>query len=111
LLQLQDKGRVSLADRLSRWFPALPQAERITLRVLANSTSGYADYVRDEAFIEAFYGDVFRRWTPRELIDISTSKPLVCEPGAYFNYSHANFVILGRGVAQRHAQAGGEAHA
>ena len=47
LLQLQDKGRLSLDDPVSKWLPHLPNADRVTLRMLANSTSGYADWIQE----------------------------------------------------------------
>ena len=46
LLQLQDDGKLSLDDRVSKWFPALPNADGVTLRMLANSTSGYPDWIQ-----------------------------------------------------------------
>lgn len=46
LLQLQDAGRLSLDDPLSKWLPKLLNADRVRLRMLANSTSGYADWAR-----------------------------------------------------------------
>ena len=36
LLQLQDEGRLSLDDKLAKHRPGLPNADRITLRMLAN---------------------------------------------------------------------------
>jgi D-alanyl-D-alanine carboxypeptidase len=59
LLRLQDRGRLSADDKLSNWFPGLPEANRITLRMLANSTSGYSDYVRSDAFSTALDADPF----------------------------------------------------
>jgi len=47
LLQLQDRGRLSLDDPVSNWLPDLPNADRVTLRMLANSTSGYADWIQE----------------------------------------------------------------
>ena len=44
-LQLQEKGVLSLDDKLAKWFPDYPKADRITLAMLLNATSGYADYV------------------------------------------------------------------
>ncbi|HKA99844.1 MAG TPA: serine hydrolase domain-containing protein, partial [Methyloceanibacter sp.] len=44
LLQLHDKGVLSLEDKLSKWFPDYPKADQITLKMLINGTSGYADY-------------------------------------------------------------------
>ena len=43
LLQLQDQGRLSLDDPVSNWLPDLPNADRVTLRMLASNTSGYPD--------------------------------------------------------------------
>jgi Beta-lactamase class C and other penicillin binding proteins len=91
LLQLRDEGLVTLDDKLSRWFPDYPNADRITLQMLANSTSGYEDYV---PFLP-LEDDVFRHWKADELVHIAFSKPVVCEPGTCFHYSHVNFVILG----------------
>lgn len=91
LLQVHDEGRLSLADKLSKWFPDYPKADAITLEMLANSTSGYADYVLDLGI----YDDVFRQWRVDELIKVALAKPMVCEPGTCFAYSHANYVILG----------------
>ncbi|MFF4323479.1 serine hydrolase domain-containing protein [Streptomyces sp. NPDC001568] len=95
LLQLVDRGKVSLDDKLSRWRPDVPHADEITLGMLASTTSGYADYVRDPKFIADLYKDPFRNWTASELVKISVSKPLVREPGSGFAYSHANWVLLG----------------
>jgi D-alanyl-D-alanine carboxypeptidase len=94
LLRLQDHGRLSIDDRLSKWFPRLPNANKVTLRMLANSTSGYSDYVRNPGFLHAFYADPFREWTPRELIRIGISHTDFA-PGTSFDYSHTGFVILG----------------
>ena len=48
LLQLHEKGVVGLDDRLSKWFPDYPKADQVTLTMLINGTSGYADYVTDK---------------------------------------------------------------
>jgi CubicO group peptidase (beta-lactamase class C family) len=45
LLQLDDEGVVDMDDTIDAWLPELPASDRITLRMLANSTSGYVDYV------------------------------------------------------------------
>ncbi|MFJ9338214.1 serine hydrolase domain-containing protein [Streptomyces sp. NPDC101733] len=95
LLRLVDEGRVSLDDKLSTWRPELPHADEITVRMLASTTSGYADYVTDPKFDAALYANPFRQWTAPELVRLSVSKPLVKPPGSGFVYSHANWVLLG----------------
>lgn len=95
LLQLVDEGVVSLDDRVSRWLPDLPHADRVTLGQLARMTAGYPDYVHEEDFVLAFMADPFRRWTPREQLALVVDQPLLYEPGTNWNYAHTNYVILG----------------
>ncbi|MER5774330.1 serine hydrolase domain-containing protein [Streptomyces sp. NPDC002039] len=95
LLQLVDEGKVGLDDPVSRWLPDLPHAEQTTLRMLGGSTTGLRDYVPDPRFVAELYANPFRQWTPRELIALSTDRPLLYAPGTNWSYSHANFVILG----------------
>lgn len=96
LLELVDRKRVSLDDKVSKWLPGLRYADRVTLGQLAQMTSGYSDYVlQNPEFIAAIYANPFRSWTPEELLAYSTSKPLVYEPGTNWNYAHTNYVILG----------------
>jgi D-alanyl-D-alanine carboxypeptidase len=96
LLQLRDKGVLDIDDRLSKWFPEYPKADQITLTMLINGTSGYADHVTDASFLQAFYADPFRQWHPDELIAIGLKRPMICDPGTCWSYAHTNFVILGK---------------
>ncbi|WP_432753798.1 serine hydrolase domain-containing protein [Streptomyces sp. JL2001] len=95
LLRLVDEGRVRLDDPVSRWLPDLPYAHRITLRMLAASTSGLVDYSTDPAFLAAQEDNPFRQWTSEELVARATGKPLLYAPGANWSRSRANSVILG----------------
>jgi CubicO group peptidase (beta-lactamase class C family) len=96
LLELVDQKKVSLDTKLSEFLPDLPNADRITLKNLANMTSGYADYVYQPEVTHALNLDPFRQWSSDELIRIGTSKPMMFEPGTNWGYSHTNYVILGR---------------
>ena len=100
LLELVDQNKVSLDDKLSKFLPDLPQADRITLKNLANMTSGYTDYVYEPEVLHAIYLDPFRQWTPQELIKIGVSKPMMFEPGTNWGYCHTNYVILGQVIEQ-----------
>ncbi len=96
LLEFVDQKKVTLDTKLSAYFPDLPNAQRVTLRNLAQMTSGYADYVYQPETITGIYQNPFRQWTPEELIRIGVSKPMQFAPGANWGYSHTNYVILGR---------------
>jgi CubicO group peptidase (beta-lactamase class C family) len=95
LLQLVDQGVVGLDDPLAAWLPDLPDADRVTLRMLADMTAGYPDYVTNPRFSRDVYVDPFRQWTPQELIAVSLSTPRLYAPGTNWAYSHTNYVILG----------------
>ncbi len=100
LLQLQDRGQLSLDDPVSNWFPDLPNADRVTLRMMANDTSGYRDWIQgNPAFVDALFADPFRQWKTQELLDVAFARGLACEPGACFNYAHTNYAILAKVVA------------
>ena len=96
-LQLQDEGRLDLDDRLSKYLPNYPNADRVTLRMLASVTSGYPDYIQENPpFQAAQLANVFRQWNDDELLDYAFAQPIVCDPGACFHYAHTNFILLGR---------------
>ena len=100
LLELVDQKKVTLDDKLSKFLPDLPHADRITLKNLANMTSGYADYVYEPEVLQGIYLDPFKQWTPQELIKIGVSKPMMFEPGTNWGYCHTNYVILGQVLEQ-----------
>jgi len=72
----------------------------VTLRMLANCTSGYPDYVRSEKFAAEVLKNPFRQWRAQELIDYGLATPMPYQPGAGWNYSHTNFAILGEILQQ-----------
>lgn len=95
LLQLADEGKLELDSTIDRWYPRIPQADRITLRMLANMTSGIGDYVN--AAIPKVCARPQRRWRPDELIRIGAGLPRAFEkPGSESSYSTTNTIILGR---------------
>ena len=44
VLLLQEEGKLSLDDRVSKWLPELTRANEISIRQLLSMTSGYQDY-------------------------------------------------------------------
>lgn len=104
LLQLVDQGIVGLDDPIDQWLPELPDADRVTLRMLINSTSGYPEYVGYNRFEDAIYADVFRTWSPEELIAIAFEQPPQFNPGTNWGYAHTNFVLLGLALERATSQ-------
>ena len=95
LLEFVDQHKTTLETKLSAYFPDVPNANAVSLRSLAQMTSGYVDYVYTPELLDGYYANPFRQWTPAELIHIGVSKPLEFAPGTNWGYSHTNYVILG----------------
>jgi len=98
LLELVDEQpeAVGLNDKLSKFLPEIPGASEVTLKNLANMTSGYQDFVYEPEVLHGVNLNPFRQWTAEERIQIGVSKPLWFDPGKNWAYSHTNYVILGR---------------
>jgi D-alanyl-D-alanine carboxypeptidase len=95
LLQLADAKRLSLDDPVSKYEPWVPNGKRITLRMLANMTSGLFSYTRDKAWVKELLADPYRVWTPRQLIDVAIANKPEFAPGTGWSYCNTNTVLLG----------------
>jgi D-alanyl-D-alanine carboxypeptidase len=101
LLMLVEQGRINLDDKISRWFPDLLSADRVTVRMLVANTAGYIDYVTVEDFLKLQLAEPFRTFTDEELINYSVRDgKMNFPPGTSQQYSHTDNVILGQ-VIQR----------
>jgi CubicO group peptidase (beta-lactamase class C family) len=98
LLRLVDQKVITLDDPLANWLPDLPDAEQVTLRMLANMTAGYPDFEQNPKLDQLLYADPFRQWTPEEQIELGLSTPRVFAPGTNWDYSHTDYVILGQAL-------------
>jgi CubicO group peptidase (beta-lactamase class C family) len=89
VLMLQEDGKLSLDDRVSKWFPQLTNANAISIRQLLSMTSGYQDYwPQDYVFMDmqrpAPASEIMARWA---------GKALDFTPGTKWQYSNTNYVI------------------
>jgi CubicO group peptidase (beta-lactamase class C family) len=101
LLQLQEQGRLDLDDTLAKHLPhsGVPNADRVTLRMLGHAISGYPDWIQgNQAFSDVLLANPFRLWNDQQLLDAAFAQPLICDPGACFHYAHTNFLLLGQVV-------------
>lgn len=97
LMMLAEQGRIHLDDTIARWYPDLPSADKVTIRMLAANTAGYFDYVHKAAFVRDFLANPFRSFTPDELIAYGVRDGLMAyAPGTSQRYSHTEYVILGQ---------------
>ncbi|MEZ0284929.1 MAG: serine hydrolase domain-containing protein [Thermoleophilia bacterium] len=100
LMRFVDEGVVRLDDTVDRWMPTLPEADKVTLKMLANQTTGYSDFETDPAWNAAWNADPFHVFTFRERLDYAFSRPQQFAPGTNWSYAHTNFMILGNILAK-----------
>lgn len=95
LMQLVEKKKLNLNDKVSRWYPDLPNATSVTLAMLANGTSGYPDYVFNKKFVDELLSHPFRNWSDKVILEYAFMEPPRFMPGTSQRYSHTDYVLLG----------------
>jgi CubicO group peptidase (beta-lactamase class C family) len=96
ILLLAEHGRLTLDDKLSRFLPEMPNADKITLRMLLNQTSGLHNYPLTSEHKWPLEGQI----DPGKLFAIlKTDKPDFA-PGEKWEYSNTNYAVLAEIVAK-----------
>ncbi len=95
LLQAADKGLLSLDDTIDKYVKGVPNGDKITLRRMADMTSGIASYTEDEQWVKEWASDRDRVWKPEELARIGLKDSPLFDPGTEWYYSNTNYVLLG----------------
>lgn len=94
LLQLADKGELSLDDPISKYVEGTPNPEA-TLGQLAAMRSGIPSYTFSDEFQERLFTRPTEPWTPEELIGLVEDSEPDFAPGTETSYSNTNTVLLG----------------
>ena len=89
ILILQQQGKLSLQDPVSKFFPELTRSSDVKILNLLTHTSGYQDYAPQDYTIPAWKlpGD------PLAVVHEFAGKPLDFDPGTQWQYSNTNFVL------------------
>jgi CubicO group peptidase (beta-lactamase class C family) len=94
ILQLEEEGKLSVQDLLSKYMPELPNADKITLHQLLNHSSGLADFLEAED-IKKHYR---KPHSEEEIISSFKNEPLTSEPGEKYAYISSDYYLLGKVV-------------
>jgi D-alanyl-D-alanine carboxypeptidase len=96
LMVLADRKRLSLDDPVSKYLPYVPNGSNITLRMLANMTSGIFNFTEDAIWLQQWEANPHRIWSARELVNAGLSHPPYFAPGKGWHYSNTNTVLVGQ---------------
>lgn len=99
-LQLVQEGRLDLDDRIEKWlgtkawFPRLPNAHDITLRMLMNHSSGIPNHVELKSFEKASLAGWARDIAYDDLIAFILDKKPLFPAGKGFYYADTNYILV-----------------
>ncbi|MEZ4669760.1 MAG: serine hydrolase domain-containing protein [Anaerolineae bacterium] len=98
VMQLRDKGLLSLDDAASKWLPEeitsnIANADVATVRQLLMMRSGIPEYLEDD-FFNAVSDDPGHAWTPEEALQFAYGLPPSFAPDEGFEYCNTNYVLL-----------------
>ncbi len=89
IMALVDDGKLTVTDKLTKFFPDAPPAWRdITVQHLLTHTSGIANYTGGKV-------DYRKDYTEDELVKLAYGLPLDFAPGDQWRYSNTGYMILG----------------
>lgn len=95
ILQLHDKKRLDIEDRISKYFPDFPKADTITIRNLLNMNSGITDFA-DGEFLREWFDDPEMDFSMEAAVEMSAKKAESFYPaGEKVVYSNVNYTLLG----------------
>lgn len=89
VLLLVQQGKLSLDDRVEKWFPDLGDASRVTVRQLLNHTSGIRDFWPQD-FVPP---EMLRPTSEAAIMQEWARRPLDFEAGTQWQYSNTGYVV------------------
>ena len=92
ILKLQEEGKLTLSDPISKYLPGYPNGEKITLYHLLTHTSGIDDYTKHFKPLQFIFKKTVSK---QKVINTVKNKELSFAPGTQFQYSSTNYYLLG----------------
>lgn len=98
IMRLQEEGKLSVEDEVSKWIPELPtRGNTIRIRHLLNHTSGLPEYTR-------YLTDPYRPLPLAAMINLIKDKPFTFPTGEGWAYGNSGFYLLGTVVERASGQ-------
>src|SRR6478672_1798981 len=92
VMYLQEKGKLNINDKLSKYFPELPFADSVTIYNLLTHTSGIFNYTNNGDFMKT---QAVKTASRDKIFALFNNKPLEFAPGSRFSYSNSGYSLLG----------------
>lgn len=98
VMMLVEEGKISLDEKITKYFPDAPQAwNRITVRHLLSHTSGIQNHVAVPGYLNIFKTNLSFETTPtqEEILKEFFKLPSEFEPGETWAYDNTGYYLLG----------------
>ena len=108
IMQLVEKKKLSVNDKVSKFFPDFEAGDKITIEMLLNMRSGLTDHINSAD--DFFPKNVYRRIELKQMeckpveenlvLDYLNEAPLLAEPDSTYFYCNTNYFLLARIIEQ-----------
>ncbi len=108
VMQLVQKGKLSVEDKLSKFFPDFEAGEKISVEMLLNMRSGLTDHINSGD--DFFPKNVYRRIEVKQMecqpvsenlvLEYLNTAPMLAEPDSTYFYCNTNYFLLARIIEQ-----------
>ncbi len=92
VLKLAEQQKLSLDDKISKYFPDLKRGDEITIKNLLTHTSGLSEIFRDTFFLKE---NKQKHISKEKLLSFFIDKSLYFDPGTQYAYCNSGYVLLG----------------
>lgn len=99
ILRLKEMRKINLDDKITKYLPQsisskITNAEKISVRMLLNHTSGIAEYNTDPRYITYLVQHPLYKFSTNDYLQFIAGKPSQFKPGSDYAYTNTNYMLL-----------------
>jgi len=99
ILQLKEKGKIVLDAPVTKYLPVMysryiRNAEKITVRMLLNHTSGIPEYNENTGFVSQVIEHPLRNFSATDCLKSIAEEGPLFAPGSKYKYINTNYLLL-----------------
>ena len=92
IMQLVDEKKLTLDTKLSKFYPKIPNADKITIHHLLHHRTGIPDFLNDDPTVGEF---IYAENKKEDLVKRIENYTSAFEPNSQHKYSNSNYNLLG----------------
>lgn len=104
IILLEQKNKLSVDDKLSKYFPDYKYGDEITIKMLLNMTSGLTDHINstEDFFPISIYRQIEKKQIENQPLDENIvltyfyESPLLTTPNSTYFYCNTNYYLLAK---------------